>query len=73
MQNMLYDNDATNKSKYLNEDMQFNPKKCMLMNYFFKACEIKAEQKDNNNKHISLVENNEIEEEEENEMKFNNN
>ena len=48
------------------------PKKCMSMNYFFKTYENKAEWEKKNNKNVELVENYEIEEEEEDQIKVSN-
>ena len=67
------DTNVNDKSKYMNEDNQVKPKKCMPINYFFKSCENKVEWK-KKNKHVVLIDNDELdEEEEEEEIKFNNN
>ena len=64
------DQNEDNESKSMNEDEQFKTKKCIQINYFFKTYENKEEWEKNNNKHIALVDNDEVEEEEVEEIKF---
>ena len=51
----------------MNEDKWFKPKKCMRTNYFFTTHENKVELKKNNKKHVALVDNDHVEEDEEDE------
>ena len=73
MPDVYDDKNEDNKSKVMNEDKWIKPKNCMPINYFYKTCENKSEWEKKNNKHIALVDNDEIKEEEEDKIKVNNN
>ena len=70
--NVLDEKSAKNERKEMNEDKSLKPKKCRPLNYFFKTHKNIAEQNKNNDEHIALADNDEIEDEEEDETKATN-